>query len=188
MNKGYLVGGILLSGILLGGCSISEVDESVKDVPVKVETVVDNGPAEGSLEYYMQKVNKGELSAPGELSEKEYDVSKYTTAEKASYYNENAILVNEALTQQEDEYLVYYFSPLCVHCNNFYDVISGYEDLEGSYKIYKVNVDIKENLGAWSEIEGTPTLKKVSKGDDGKKASEVVSIGYVELDKLPLKK
>lgn len=188
MKKGYVISGLVLSGILLGGCSISEVDESVKDVPVKVDTVVDNGPEEGTLDYYMQKVNKGELSAPGELNKDEYDVSKYTTKEKADYYNENSILVDEALTQKDDEYLVYYFSPLCVHCNNFYDVISGYEDLEGSYKIYKVNVDIKENLTAWNEIEGTPTLKKVSKGKDGKNVAEVVSIGYVELDKLPLKK
>lgn len=188
MKKGYLVSGLLLSGLLLGGCSTSEVDESVKDVPVKVDTVVDNGPEEGTLEYYMQKVNTGELSAPGELSKAEYDVSKYTTKEKADYYNENSILVADALSQDEDEYFVYYFSPLCVHCNNFYDVISGYEELEGSYKIYKVNVDIKENLDAWSEIEGTPTMKKVSKGSSGKKEAEVVSIGYVELDKLPLKK
>ena len=190
MKYSYLFGSVILGSVLLSGCTM-DTDKDAKNVdvePSKVETVEENGPAEGTLEFYMDKVNKGEVAAPGELGVKEYEVSDYTSPDKAKYYDVDSILVTDELKQAEESYLVYYFSPLCVYCNEFYDVLRGYEDLADGYKVYKVNVDVKENLPAWKDIEGTPTMKLVTTGSDGKKSSEVVSIGYVSLDQLPVNK
>lgn len=138
-----------------GSGESSDDKENIGDVPVYEEE--EGSSDEGSLE-------EGNLP-----SKEEYNYNDYITdGDKIDFYKNKEILLGEEFDQKEESYLVYMFSPLCTYCDDFYDTLSKYEELESSYPIYKINVDVRENIGVWEKfnLEGTPTLLLVDKEEE----------------------
>ena len=171
VKKGYglhMIGAASLAMLMLAGCA----EDTPKDAPKTEQKAGETATVGGARE-------------PGTVSVKDYKVSDYTTAEKAKFYETNAVMFGEEYNQKDDAYLIYMFSPLCSHCNAFYDTLVAYEKLDGAYPIYKMNVDIKENVGVWKQIQGTPTLVLFDKKN--RKVSDPI-VGEVPLNEIPLKK
>lgn len=164
----HMVGAASLAVLMLAGCTEKPQLDRPATEQKKEETATVGGARE-----------------PGTVSVKDYKVSDYTTAEKAKFYETNAVMLGEEYNQKDDAYLIYMFSPLCSHCNAFYDTLVAYEKLDGAYPIYKMNVDIKENVKIWDSIQGTPTLVLFDKKNQ--KLGDPL-IGEVPLSDIPLKK
>lgn len=171
---------LCVSGLLLAGCQANDSGKDSKEKPV--QEVKDNG----SSKQDDKSVNQ-ELFVPGKISKKDYKYENYVSKEKADFYRENEIYLGQELNQKEDKYLIYFFSPLCIHCDQFYSTLKQYEKYSTAYKIYKLNVDIKENVDAWKKynLEGTPTLILYNKKEH---KIENVYVGTLPLDQLPYKK
>lgn len=161
---------LLLTTVLMVACSpeksVDKVDKD-KNNDVEKEFVPESIP-------------------PGSLGKDDYDYSKVVTPDKAKFYQENQIFAGEETEQKEDKYLVYFYSPECIYCDQFYETLVEYESLDNSYKMYKVNLDMKENVEVWQKfkIQGTPTLMLFNTVD--KKIEESV-VGLSELSSIPVK-
>lgn len=164
---------VLLISLLLFACSEKTKEEPEKVVkdPEVTDVVDDFVPAD---------------VAPGTLGKDEYDYSLFVKEDKAKFYETNQIYLGEETQQDEEKYLVYFYSPVCVYCNQFYDTLVQYEALDNAYTIYKINVDIKENIGAWEKfkLQGTPTLMLFNTTT---KSVEDKIIGLTSLDTIPQK-
>jgi thiol-disulfide isomerase/thioredoxin len=157
--------------LLLAGCQ-EDVKDASKD---PVENVTPDKPTE-----HVSTV------PPGTLSQADYDYSKVVNEEKAKFYTTNEILLGDETKQKEEKYWVYFYSPECVYCDQFFDTLVEYEKTENAYPIYKMNVDLKENINAWGkfEIQGTPTLMLFNTVD--KKIEDQI-VGLTNLETIPLK-
>lgn len=194
---GVLFFSLILGAILLVGCSndnkevAPEDDNGKEDVVSKDNTKdvenKDGNKEEGNKEEGNSEVSKEEdtpktteefLAMYDEATAKEivdtygkdnYDYSLYVDSkEKMDFYKTNEIFSGEEKTQAEDTYFIYYYSPKCVYCQEFYSTLVDYTKKENAYPIYKVNIDIIDNYTAFvdAEIQGTPTLKLYNKKED----------------------
>lgn len=102
------------------------------------------------------------------------------------FYSTNAIKGSEAFQQEEDNYLVYFYSPVCQHCQAFKPTLEKYVQQDNALPIYKVNLNSATENQTWNdyEIQGTPTLIHVKK-IDGVIHEVNRLIGGQELENIP---
>lgn len=108
------------------------------------------------------------------------------SGESEGFYSTNAIKGSETFKQEEDNYLVYFYSPVCQHCQAFKPTLEKYTKLDNALPVYKVNLNSPTENATWTdyEIQGTPTLIHVKK-IDGVIHEVNRLIGGQELENIP---
>lgn len=107
-------------------------------------------------------------------------------SESEGFYSTNAIKGSEAFNQEEDNYLVYFYSPVCQHCQAFKPTLEKYVRKEDALPIYKVNLNNASENPTWEQyqIQGTPTLIHV-KRKNGVIYEVNRLVGGQDLDTIP---
>lgn len=103
------------------------------------------------------------------------------------FYQVNPISGVDTFKQEDTEYLVYFYMPTCVHCQEFKPTLEKYVTQENALNLYKVNLALPTEQKTWSqfEVEGTPTLLLV-KEENGKKVEVERFVGVQELKNIPV--
>lgn len=98
------------------------------------------------------------------------------------------ILGKDALSQPEEDYLVYFYQPQCSYCQEFAPTVEKYMEQENALKLYTVNLAQPYEKDTWQiyHVQGTPTLIRVQ-NKDGEKQEVNRWLGVQPLESLPTK-
>lgn len=104
------------------------------------------------------------------------------------FYETNAITGKTAMEQKDSEYLVYFYMPTCVHCQEFKPTMEEYVAQENALPVYKVNLALGTEKESWIkyQVEGTPTLMHVQE-EKGEKVEVDRLVGVQKLENIPVK-
>ncbi len=105
------------------------------------------------------------------------------------FYDNNAIKGKKALSQTEDQYLVYFYKPTCPYCIEYKPTLEQYEQKDDALTLYKVDLSKKRESKTWDiyDIKKTPTILHVKRMDDGEVKIVDKIVGVKTLEEIPTK-